>query len=293
MSISAAKKRRIRSMALVLVGNIILALAIKLFLLPANLMGIGATGISLVAEHFLHIPVSRFMLVFNVVMLLFAWWLLGRQFTLTTVFSSIFYPVMLEVLDYVLGDYLVTQNMLLNALFAGMGVAFALGLVIRGGGCTGGMDIPLLILERYFRIPVAASMWVTDLVILLMQAMFHPVEDLLYGVILVIAITITLDKTILMGTSKTEVKIISDRPMEIRDAIMNNVDRGVTLLHAESGFRQQQMEIVLTVIATKELIKIERVARTVDPNCFVIVNRVSEVWGGGFTTEKKRLEKNK
>ena len=272
---------------LVVLGTVILSVVTKLFLLPANLMGAGATGLSLVIEHYFGIPMPVVSLIFNVAMLAVAWVLLGRKFVMTTAFCSIVYPILLGVLDHVLGDIHVTDDQILNVLFAGAGVGLSIGLVVRGGGSTGGTDPLLLILEKYFRIPVTATVWVTDVSILLAQATFHPFEDLLYGVALIIVMTITLDKALLMGTSKTEVKIISERPTEIRDAIIHRVDRGVTMLHAEGGYLHQQTDVVLTVISTKELIKIERVAREVDPGCFVIVNRVSEVWGRGFTTAKK------
>lgn len=281
------KKKKLLSMATVLTGNMILALAIKLFLLPADLMSNGTTGIALVVEHLTGLPVSVFSLIFNILMLLFGWWMLGKQFAMTTIFSSIFYPVFLEVLNQILGDYQITESILLNVLFAGMGIALGLGLVIRSGASSGGMDIPPLVLERYFRIPVNVSLWCFDFVILLAQLPFHKPEDLLYGILLILTVSITLDKAIHMGASKTEVKIISDKASQIRDAVLQKVDRGVTLLHGESGYRQQNTEVILTVIASKELVKIERVAREVDPSCFVIVNRVTEVWGRGFTANKK------
>ena len=280
-------KKKWLSLATVLVGNIILTFAIKLFLLPSNLMSNGTTGLALVVQHLTGMPVSVFSLIFNILMLFLGWWLLGKQFALTTIFSSIFYPVFLEVLNQTIGDYQITENIFLNLLFAGMGIALGLGLVIRSGASSGGMDIPPLILERYFRIPVSVSLWCFDFAILLAQLPFHEPEDLLYGILLILTISITLNKSLHMGATKTEVKIISDKAAEIRDAVMLKVDRGVTLLHAESGYRHQKTEVILTVISSKELVKLERVAREVDPGCFVIVNRVSEVWGRGFTAAKK------
>ncbi len=280
-------KKKWISFATVLVGNVILTFAIKLFLLPSNLMSNGTTGLALVMQHFTGMPVSVFSLIFNMLMLLLGWWLLGKQFAVTTIFSSIFYPLFLELLNQTIGDYRITENVFLNLLFAGMGIALGLGLVIRSGASSGGMDIPPLILERYFRIPVSVSLWCFDFVILLAQLPFHEPEDLLYGILLILTISITLNKSIHMGATKTEVKIISDKASEIRDAVMLKVDRGVTLLHGESGYRHQNTEVILTVISSKELVRLERVAREVDPGCFVIVNRVNEVWGRGFTAAKK------
>lgn len=280
-------RKKLVTFASVLVGNIILTLAIKLFLLPSGLMSNGTTGLALVMEHLTGMPVSVFSLIFNIAMLILGWIILGKQFAATTLFSSIFYPLFLELLNQTIGDYQITENIFLNLLFAGMGTALGLGLIIRSGASSGGMDIPPLILERFFKIPVSVSLWCFDFVILMAQLPFHKPEDLLYGILLILTISITLNKSIHMGATKTEVKIISDKAPQIRDAVLNKVERGVTLLHGESGYLHRNTEVVLTVIASKELAKIERVVREVDPACFIIVNRVSEVWGRGFTKDKK------
>ena len=281
------QKNRLLSLMQVLIGNIIYALTVKLFLLPANLISCGTTGIALVVEHLTKIPMSLFILIFNIVMLLVGWAVLGRKFAMTTILSSLFYPIALEVLNRVLGDVQVTENILLNVLFAGMGLGLSLGMVIRGGASTGGMDIPPLILNKLFHVPVSASLWVFDFCIMLSQMAFHPLEDLLYGGLLLIVISVTLNKVMLLGTSRTEVKIISEKSLEIRDGILSQVDRGCTLLHGEGGYRQQQTEVILSIVSNHELPKIERLARGIAPACFIIVSRVTEVWGRGFSYDKQ------
>ena len=281
-------KTRLLSAFLVVSGNLLYALSVKLFVLEANLMSCGTTGMALVVNHLTGMPVSVFIFCFNVAMLLLGWWILGRQFAMSTLFSSLFYPVTLEVLNRTLGEIHITDNMLLTVIFAALGLGLSLGMVIRGGASTGGMDIPPLILKRFFRVPVSASLWAFDFCILLSQMMFHPLEDLLYGVLLIIIVSITLNKIMLLGTSKTEVKIISEKATEIRDAILSQVDRGVTLLHGEGGYSHNSTEVLLSIVTNYELPKIERLARDIDPSCFVIISRVSEVWGRGFSFGKHK-----
>ena len=276
-------RRKLLSALLVLVGNILYALTVKLFVLPANLMSCGTTGIALVVNYLTRLPISTFILIFNIAMLLLGWWILGRKFAMTTIFSSLFYPLALEVLNQTLGDVSFTDNMMLNVFFAALGLGLSLGMVIRGGGSTGGMDIPPLILNRFFRIPVSVTLWAFDFCILLSQLLFHPVEDLLYGILLIIIISIALNKVMLLGTSKTEVKIISTKADLIREAILSQVDRGVTILHGEGGYSREGTEVLLSIVSNHEMPKIERLARDIDPTCFMIINRVSEVWGRGFS----------
>lgn len=278
--------RRWLPLLMVLVGNGIYALSVKLFLLPANLMSCGTTGLALLLNHLLGIPLTGFIFVFNMAMLALGWWIMGSKFALTTVFSSLFYPAALEGMERLWGSVPVTDNVLLNVLFAGMGMAIGLGIVIQGGASTGGMDIPPLVLNKLFRIPVSASLWAFDFLILLSQAMYHSLEDLMYGILLLMVISATLNKILFMGTSKTEVKIISSHAETIRDAILSQVDRGVTMLHGEGGYLHMDTEVILSVVSNHEMVKIQRLARDIDPECFMIVNRVVEVWGKGFTRSK-------
>ena len=273
-------------MTLVLLGNLLYAMTVKFFVLPANLVSCGTTGIALVVNHLTNIPISAFILCFNIAMLAVGWWILGRQFAMTTILSSLFYPIALEVLNRIFGDVLITDNQILNVLFAGMGLGLSLGIVLRCGASTGGMDIPPLILNKYFRIPVSAGLWVFDFCIMLAQMPFHTAEDMLYGMLLLIAISVTLNKAMLFGTSKTEVKIISGKAIEIRDAILSKVDRGVTLLHGEGGYLHSDTEVILSIVANHELVKIEKQARQIDPDCFMIISHVTEVWGRGFSYSK-------
>ena len=285
-------RTKVTSLLLVLLGNIIYSFAIKLFLLPAELISCGTTGIGLVVEHFLHIPLSSFIFVFNMVMLAVGWLILGRKFAMTTLLSSLLYPIFLEILNQTLGDVYVTDNLMLNAIFAGIGLGGSLGIVIRAGASTGGMDIPPLVLKKFFGIPVPMTLWIFDFTIMSAQMMFHEAEDLLYGVLLLITISITLNKVLTLGTRKTQVMIISNQHQAVRQAILSKVDRGVTILHGEGGYRGDQKEVILTIVSNSELPKIQRVAREIDPSCFMVVNEVNEVWGRGFSISRTYQEKN-
>lgn len=278
--------KKILPFLMVLAGNIVYVLSVKLFLLPTELVSCGTTGIALIVNHLTDFSMPLFIFLFNAVMLLLGWWVLGRQFAMSTVFSSIFYPAALEILNRLLGDVMITQQLWLNVLFAGLGLGVGLGLVIRGGASTGGMDIPPLILQKHFRIPVSLSLSAFDLCIVLAQGFYHELEDLLLGVVLILVISVALNKTTVMGTTRTEVKIVSARADEIRAAILTDVDRGVTLLHGQGGYSGIQTDVILSIISDYELPKIEKLARAIDPACFMIVTQVKEVWGRGFSYSK-------
>lgn len=279
--------KKLLPVLVVVVGNILYALSVKVFLLPTGLITGGTTGLAMIVERLTGLPVSVFVLVFNVLMLLLGWWLLGRAFALTTVVSSLLYPAFLELLNLLLGDFVLTEELLLNTIFFGLGIGISLGMIIRAGASTGGLEIPMLVMQKYLRIPVSVSMYAMDFCILLLQLLFGAsVDAVLYGIVLAIIYTVMLDKMLLLGASRTQVKIISSRARDISDAILSRVDRGVTLLHGEGGYTHNPAEIVMSVISSRELVKLQRLVQEIDPQCFMIVSKVTEVHGRGFSFSK-------
>ena len=276
----------VKSLVMVVAGNFLYALMVKLFLLPANLAIGGTNGIAMMINHFWDISISGFVLFFNVIMLGVGWLILGKGFALTTLASSFLYPFFLEVCNRILGDLVLTNDLLLCSLFFGGGIGVALGLVIRAGASTGGMDIPPLVLNKLLGIPVSAGLYAFDFCILLTQIFIRPAENVLYGIVVTLIYTVVLDKMLLLGNSRTELKIVSSKSREICDAILKQVDRGVTLLNGEGGYKGSPTQLVLTVISNRELIKVERLIHRIDPECFLVVSRVSEVRGRGFSLNK-------
>ena len=278
--------RVLRTILALVAGNALYSLTVVLFLIPSGLITGGATGIALAANRLSGLPVSGVLLVVNVVMLVAGWILLGRRFALSTLASTFLSPLTLAVWEKLFENYVLTDDLVLSTIFAGLGIGISLGIVIRSGGSTGGMDIPPLVLQKYFHIPVAASMTVFDLIILVAQAVSSPKEQVLYGIVLVFVYTIVLDKVILLGEHRTEVKIISTHTDEIRSVILSELDRGVTLLNAEGGYLRQPGQLLLTVISNRQLPRLEKLVRAIDPACFMVVSEVTEVRGRGFSMEK-------
>lgn len=270
----------------IIVGNALYALTVVLFLVPSGLITGGGTGIALAVNKAVGLPVSGVLFVINVAMLVLGWIVLGRRFAITTIASTILSPMFLALWERVFGDFVLTDDLVLNTIFAGFGIGISLGITIRAGASTGGMDIPPLVLNKLFHLPVSATMLVFDMLILCLQAAFSPLQQCLYGIVLVIVYTIVLDKVLIFGTTRTEVKIISQYSDEIREAILSELDRGVTVLHGEGGYRHDPEQVLLSIISNRQLPKLEKLAHAIDPACFMIVSHVTEVSGRGFSLEK-------
>ena len=281
------KQQQLFNALSIVVGNAMYALTVVLFLMPSGLITGGATGIALAFNKVTGLPVSAVLFVVNVVMLLLGWWVLGSRFALNTMASTVLSPFFMALWERLLGDLVLTDDLVLNTVFAGFGIGISLGITIRAGASTGGMDIPPLVLQKWFRWPVSITMMLFDIAILLVQAAFSQPEQVLYGIVLVITHTIVMDKMLMLGDSRTEVKIISTRSNEIRTAILAEIDRGVTVLHGEGGYTGEPSEVLLSVISNRELPRLEKLVHSIDPACFLIVSRVTEVSGRGFSMEKE------
>ena len=277
--------------AAIVFGNALYSLAVALFLEPAGLITGGATGIALAFGRLTGLSVSGFLLAFNIAMLVWGWAVLGRAFALNTLASSILSPAFLALWEALLHGRVLTEDIFLCTVFAGLGIGAALGMVIRAGASTGGMDIPPLVLQKWFRLPVSLTMMVFDIAILLVQALFSQSDQVLYGIVLVILHTIVMDKMLLMGDSRTQVKIISQKSDEINEAITRKMDRGSTLLHTETGYLHSRQNMILTVISNRELSKLNQLVMEIDPTAFMIIGKVNEVHGNGFTLPKKHAVK--
>ncbi|GFP74475.1 YitT family protein [Clostridium fungisolvens] len=276
----------IKNIALILFGNTIYALAVTMFILPTGLITGGTTGLALLFYHQFSIPIAMFVSAFNVSMFILGGLVLGRKFALTTLISTFYYPFVLGVLQNI--GYLknMTSDHLLSTIYAGIMIGFSIGIVIKAGASTGGMDIPPLVLNKKLGLPVSVVMYSLDFTILLSQMLFANKEQVLYGILLVLIYTVVLDKVLLLGQSRTQVKIISDKYEEINQMIIKYLDRGSTLIHAETGYFHNDNLVVLTVISNRELSKLNEMVLSIDPKAFMVINRVNEVKGRGFSMEK-------
>lgn len=284
--------RLMASAALIVLGNAIYAAGVVLFILPSGLITGGTTGIALIVNHFTGMQISAFVGVFNVAMFALGYLVLGRKFAMSTLVSTFSYPVMLGLIQKAVGDFVLTEDLLLSALFGGLLIGLALAVVIRLGASTGGMDIPPLILQKTLRIPVSASMYVFDFIILIGQMLFTPKQTCLYGILLVLVYTITLDKLLAVGASRTKLEIVSRHNDEIREAILEDLDRSVTMLHGRTGYVGEETDVIFCVIAPKELYKLERIVYSIDPDAFVVMSRATSVHGKGFSKAKEYLARS-
>lgn len=286
----ASKRERAAVLAIgtgaILLGNLLLAAATAFFVIPLGLVTAGTTGIALFINRLTGFSVTAFTYLFYTGSFAVGCASLGRRFALTTALSSLWYPIAFSICERIAQGRTVTSNTMLGTLAAGLMMGFGIGLVLRAGASTGGTDVPLLILQRYLHVPISIGVWALDLVILLMQALTVSTEMLLFGFILVAIYSAVIGRVMLLGRSMIWATVITEKPALLRDRIYRELDRGVTLLHGQTGYLERECDVLLTVIPARELGRLERTVSHTAPDAFLIVHRVSEVRGVGFLPHK-------
>ncbi len=277
----------VKNILWILAGNTAYAMAVTMFILPNGLITGGTTGLALFFYHQFGLPIQAFVTVFNVAMFLVGAWVLGKRFALTTIISTFYYPFILSVFQGIPALGQMTRDNLLAVIFAGLLIGGGIGVVIRAGASTGGMDIPPLVLNKKMGLSVSGTMNGMDTAILLLQMVFSDKEMVLYGILLVLTYTTVLNKVLLLGQARMQVKIVSAHYEEINQAIASELDRGVTLFRSRTGHLKRDGYVVMSVVNNRELAQLNHLIQKIDPQAFIVINQVNEVRGRGFTLKKE------
>ena len=258
---------------MILLGNTVYALAIVMFILPNDMITGGTTGLGIAIHHYFGLPIHTFVLIFNTLMFLLGAAVLGMKFALTTLVSTFYYPVILGVLEQIPALQNVTDDKMLSTICGGL-------MIGRG------MDIPPLVLNKKFGLPVSVMLYVFDFIILISQMLFTNKEEIVYGILLVLIYTVILDKVLLMGSTRTKVEIMTEKYEELNRLIQERLDRGTTLVYTQTGYLRNDQPMILTVVSNRELMRLNQLVQEIDPHAFMIIGNVNEVRGRGFSQQK-------
>lgn len=277
----------------ILAGNLILAFGVTCFIAPMGFITGGATGIGLALNRFWGVNLSYALWAVNGAMFLVGWYFMGRKFALSIIISTLVYPLWINILGRFPVLTTLTDDTLLCAVLGGMLVGIGIGTVIRQGASTGGMDIPPLVINKKFGIPVGVSMYVTDFCILLLQAFFSDSEQILYGLLNLMVISATINYVLVAGQKKVQIFVVSEKFEEIRRQLLTDMDLGVTLVHIETGYLGEQKKAVLCVTSARKVHITNQTILAIDPSAFITVTNISEVKGQGFSLERKYVDDKK
>ncbi len=279
-------EKKLKMIGFMILGNAILAMGTAAFVVPNGLISGGVTGIGLILQRLFGLPVDIGVFVADGVLFLLGAAVMGKAFAATIILSTIVYPTFFSLFGKIPFLTNLTDDKLMAAIYAGLLMGAGIGLVIKVGGSTGGMDIPPIILHKLFGLSIPVMISVGDILLLLVQAFYSSTEQVLYGILVVMLTSIVIDKVLIMGQKQTQVMVISPEYERINQAIHQKIDRGSTLIHATSGLEKQEQKVVLSVISNRQLNDLNELILQIDPQAFVIANEVNEVKGRGFTLSK-------
>ena len=285
-------KQMLKRLPLILFGNFLLSICVSNFVVPSGMISGGITGMALALTHiFTFIPLEVFIWGFSLLFLLAGFVFLGKEFALTTLISSIAYPLFFSLMTRVSAAYLpLTTDRWLSAVYAGLTFGIGAGLIIRCGASTGGSDVISMILNRKMGLPISPVSYAIEAFFLCTQIPFvQDAENVLFGLLFVLIYALTLEKTLLFGTGKVQIAIYSQAYEQINQMIVTTMDRGSTLFKVKGGYSGEETWVVETVVAKRQLFAFREKILAVDPKAFVVVNPISEVNGRGFTMNKNTI----
>ena len=271
----------------ILIGNTLLAFGICAFVVPNGIMLGGSTGISLAIQHLLpDMRLSVISAIINGSLFLLGLVFLGKKFAATSLLSTIIFPVILAVFETLpLGD-LFQEGIVLSALACAVVFGLGIGMVVRAGGSTGGMDIPPIILQKFKGIPVGTSMMFFDSVVVLLQVAVSGLDGILCSLLVIVVMSATVNKALVSGEKKVQVMIFSPAYEQIRKALLEQVVVGVTLLNVETGYDGLDQKAVLSVVYARKYPEIRETALSIDPKAFIVTSDVTNVNGKGYTLHR-------
>ncbi len=281
-------------------GNALYAFAVAAFIMPSGIVVGGVTGISIFLEKFIPegwpIEVSYIVFVINAGLFILGAIVIGKRFAITTAASTVLYPLFLGIFEKIFSNYhLIPDDLILNAATAGLLIGVAIGIVARTGASTGGMDIPPLVINKLTGAPVGTTLLCFDVVIIAVQIVKSDLTLILYGVVMIVINSFVLNQVMVMGNEKIQISVISSNMEEVRATILTEMQRGMTLISSRKGLSGEPCEMVMSIISPRQLARAKKLILRADPSAFMIVTRVSEVNGNGFSFKKsddKKLDRS-
>lgn len=279
-------KKKLINLLLILFGNACIAFAVNTLILEHGIICGGVSGIGSAAEHYFGIPVSLVVGILNIVLFFLGLKAFGKEFAMSIIISTFAFPAFLEIFDRSpFHGYL--NDSLLAMVIGGCLVGLGIGVVIKANASTGGVDILAQYIHKKFEIPVYLVLNVIDVLILAFQITYSDTTNVIYGIIMTFVSSTMLKKTLSSGRSLIQLTIISDSYEEIKKMILHEMDAGVTMILSEKGYTEKSSKLITTVIQYQKLPKLKEKIREIDPMAFIIVAKIEEVGGQGFTMERQ------
>lgn len=281
-----ALPRWVRNYSGVLLGVIVEAIALNMFLIPNKIAAGGISGLATVLYYLFNWPVGVIMLLFNIPLFIFGVKILGKQYGINTLFGAAALSVAIDITAPF--TPVLTHDLLLSSLYGGVLGGIGMGLIFRFKGNTAGTALAAAIINRLWGISVGQSLLIADFFVITFAGIaFKSAELALYGIISLYVTALIIDLVQEGPSSAKAFWILTDKVEEISAVILDDLDRGVTLMPVKGGYTGNEGNMLLCVVQTGEFTKLKDIIYQHDPKAFVIVTDAHEVLGEGFKQMKQ------
>ncbi len=271
------KNKKIYDYLQLIIGVILTAMAIVFLFNPNSLAAGGAQGIALVIHHFTNLNIGLLMIGINLILFAAAFFVLGKGYGQKTLFSSLGLSLAVFLLEKYVYTGPITDNPMLAAIFGSALMGVGVGIILNKNSSIGGTSLLGGILSKYIFLNQVTCIVVIDLLVTLFAMVVFGVEIGLYQLISVYLTGEVINKVIDGISYRREVMIITEFKEEIMSYIMNDMKKGVTLLKGKGGYTNKDTDIILTILTSREFVKLKIFIRSIDPKAFISVNMVTEV----------------
>ncbi|NMD38228.1 MAG: YitT family protein [Christensenellaceae bacterium] len=273
------KNDKFRAYAQILIGCVIGATAYPLFLIPNNIAPGGLTGVATIINYFIKVPVGTLSLILNVPLFILGYKSAGKIFVFRSLIATVLFSFFIDILPF----SAVTKDPLLASLYGGIFLGFGLGLILRGGATTGGTDlIARIIHKRMPFITVGAILFVADFLVVVAAGVGMGAELAMYAIICILVTSAILDVT-MQGLNRAKAcYIISNKNELIRQRLMEETERGITIIHATGAYTMEEKPVILCIVNPRETVDVKRIVKEVDSKAFMFITEAHEVLGEGF-----------
>ena len=276
----------IRDYLLMTIGSACLALALNIFLVPNNIVFGGLTGIATIINTLTNLPIGITSLVLNIPLFMIGFRRLGGLvFGLRTMFATV---MMSLLIDFTAGrvDRFVQNDPLIYTFYGGMLSGLGAGLVLRAGGTTGGTDIIAKLLQRWRGIRPGQALLALSVIIFAAAGYVYGTKPVLYALLVAFIEAQVVDVVIDGFHYGRKAIIVSNHPDAIRDAVLRELDRGVTVLEGRGGYTDEERMVLMCIVMQSEVVALKSIIHEADPHAFVVISATSEVLGEGFRPVK-------
>ena len=272
----------LRRVIIMIIGAFILAVNYNLFLLHNNLVTGGTSGLAIIVNHYTGLSSATFLFLINVVFMVLSFILLGARRTGMTLIGAVLYPLFVSLTsgfcEY-LATKIILDDFILIAIISGLLFGTANGFIYKTGFTTGGSDIPIHIINKYLKIPTGTASLAVNSIVIASGAMIFGISKAIYAAIILVINSFLIDK-IMLGISDSKMFFIQTKKPDEIIKFIKSMNNGCTIMKAEGGHSNENNDIIMSVLSTKDYYMFKNVIEKIDPQAFFIISDCYEVHGG-------------